>query len=763
MSEQERTRVGDDQTRYLELVREIREHDRRYYVENNPTIADVEYDRLRRELERIEAAHPEWVESESPSFQVGFRLVSPTPPLNRAEKTTEFREFKHPVKMLSLDNVYSKDELLAWHKRVVKGIDGVTPTYVIEPKIDGIGIELVYERGNFVRGGTRGNGEKGDDITVNLRLIPQVPRHLSDPIDLTVRGEIYMDRASLITINEERELTSEAIFKNPRNLTGGLLHLKAGFMLQGDARTEERRRQDELRQRLLGHLRLYVYEIPEGGMSGLQTHWEALEHLRQLGLPVSPDVERIEGEGELLSSIESWRGRREELPFDADGVVIKVNSLPYREQLGVIGQRDALGWKGRAPRWAIAYKFPAQQATTQVRDISFQVSRTGAITPVAVLEPVELSGTTVSNASLHNWYEKVDKVAGSAPAEGRKIKDLCKGDFVFVEKAGEIIPQITRVIIERRPANAVPIELPSECPSCGAPTEHRLNKEAEAGGNKEAKAGGVTLYCSTKDWRRCQGQLIERIVFFAARDNMNLDGLGYERVVALVKAGLVHDPADLYGLDARTLAPVTTETRDPDSGRIRQVRVGEKNAAKILEGLERSKRNDLSRLISALSIPLVGNIFARAVARHFGSLAKLLAAEPIAIETELMAVEGFDKKRATAVAEFFAKEENRTVLAKLRAVGIDPNEPIFASAGPLAGQTFCMTGKLSKPRGQIKREIEAAGGKVVDSVAASTDFLVAGPEGSRSSKRVQADKVGTRVIDEDTLRQMMSGNAGETT
>ncbi|HEX2570830.1 MAG TPA: NAD-dependent DNA ligase LigA [Polyangia bacterium] len=668
-----------DRAAYEALAREILEHDRRYYVDNAPIVTDPEYDRLRKRLERTEAEHPDWVVPWSPTQRVGHEPLS------------AFRKVVREVPMLSLDNTYSEGDLREWHDRVLRGLGpGVLPTYVVEPKIDGIGIELVYEKGVFTLGATRGDGRVGEDVTQNLKTIQVLPLHLPEPIDVTVRGEVYMERAVFVAINREREAAGEEAYMNPRNLTGGTLK-------QLDPRLVARR-----------PLKLFLYEVV--GEVHARTHWEALGWMRRLGFPVWKDIVHAATIDDVLAAIHRWGKRRAELPFDIDGIVIKVDSF---------AQRAELGFTARWPRWAIAYKFPASQATTRVLGLEVNVGRTGAVTPVALLEPVELAGTTVARASLHNW----DLVA---------TKDVRIGDSVVVEKAGEIIPQVVSVLHERRPPDAVPLEPPRVCPSCGAELVRH--------------PGEVALYCP-RDQYGCQGQLEEAITFFAARGNMNIEGLGPKLVAQLVAHGLVQDVADLYRLTVDDL--------------VKLERMAKKSATNIIQAIERSREAPLDRLIAALGIQLIGHVAAQAVAERFGSLEAMLGLAPEALREALLEVPGFAAERASAVAEYFAQPRHREMLGRLRERGVDPRVlQREAASGPLVGKSFVVTGTLSVPRPEMQRRIEAAGGKFQSAVTKATSYVVAGADVG-AAKLEKAKKLGVPVIDEAGLGAMIEGRAGE--
>ncbi|MFO0572666.1 MAG: NAD-dependent DNA ligase LigA [Polyangia bacterium] len=670
----------NSQDDYARLVAEISEHDRRYYVDNDPLIADYEYDQLRTELVRVEAEHPDWVLPDSPSRRVGHTPLS------------SFAKVERAVPMLSLDNTYSEGDLTEFHERVVRGLReaGYTdpPVYVVEPKIDGIGIELRYDRGVFALGATRGDGSVGEDVTANLRTIRSLPLRLNECVDLLVRGEVFMTRKGFEKLNAERAAAGEEPFKNPRNATGGTLK-------QLDSRSVAER-----------PLTILLYEVV-GEVAGVRSHRGLLEHLRRLGLPVSRDISHVEGLKELLQLVESWRARRDAMAFDIDGLVVKVDAL---------AQRQALGFTARAPRWAIAYKFPAQQATTRLKDLEINVGRTGAVTPVALLEPVELAGTTVSRASLHNW----DQVARLG---------LMIGDYVLVEKAGEIIPQIVTVLKERRTADAHrAIEVPTHCPECKTELVRR--------------PGEVALLCPS---RTCPAKLREAIQFFCNRDAMNLDGFGEKLVDALVRAGLVKDVSELFKLSEAEL--------------LKLPRLAKKSADNLLQSVERAKREaTLSRLLTGLGIPHIGWVWAQKIAERFRSLAALMAATPDEVFAALCGLHGFGEERAGAVRDYLADPENRALLERLRGLGLDPVEPESATGGVLCGKTLCVTGTLSVPRGEIKRRIEAAGGKFVSAVTAKTSYLVVGADPGED-KRKAATKNNVPILDEAALESLLKGEA----
>jgi DNA ligase (NAD+) len=670
--------ASDPRTEYLALVDELTEHDRRYYVDANPTISDAEYDARNRRLRALEAEHPDWVVEWSPTRRVGHAPVS------------EFPKVERPVAMLSLDNTYDEDDLRAFFDRVVKGLDGDVPVFSVEPKIDGFGIELSYRGGMLVLGATRGDGRIGEDVTANVRMVKGVALRLREPIDIVVRGEVYMTKQEFAAINAARAEAGEEPFKNPRNTA-------AGSIKQLDPREVAKR-----------PMRTILYEVVDGERYATG-HLASLARLTALGLPVSSHNTRASSWDELLACIHSWRDRRDELAYELDGLVIKVDDF---------AQRAALGTTAKFPRWAIAYKFPARQVTTRLVDIESNIGRTGAVTPVARLEPVDVSGTTVSRASVHNW----DIVARIG---------LGKGDRVLLEKAGEIIPQILGVTEKGEgPAFAAP----THCPSC----QSELVRED----------GRVALLCPNR--LGCPAQQLAAIEFFASRGQMNIDGLGEKVVAQLVEAGLVHDVADLFDLTADKL-----ETLE---------RFGKLSAHNLAAAIARAKADaTFARLLAALGIPNLGGVLARPIAEKYGSLTGLRAAaartEPEALVAELCEIDGIGETIARHVDRFLRDPHVAVVLDKLEARGVDPSQPVRAvTAGPLTGKTLVVTGTLTVPRGDVQKRIEAAGGKVSGSVSKKTSYLVAG-EDTGKSKLEAAQKHGVQVISEAELEQLLTGEA----
>jgi DNA ligase (NAD+) len=591
--------------------------------------------------------------------------------------------------MLSLDNTYGEEDLREFFDRVVKGLDGDVPVFSVEPKIDGFGIELVYTRGVLALGATRGDGRIGEDVTANVRMVRGVALRLREPVDVTVRGEIYMRKDEFARMNEERARLGEELFKNPRNTA-------AGSIKQQDPREVSKRPMHAL-----------LYEVV-GGEQHASGHLASLAWIKRLGLPISAHNASAATWDELIACVHSWQDRRDALPYEVDGLVVKVDDFALR---------GALGTTAKFPRWAIAYKFPARQVTTIVRELENNVGRTGAVTPVAIMDPVELSGTTVSRASLHNWDQVAELQLGA-------------GDRVLLQKAGEIIPEILDVT-ER--ADSPRFAAPSECPSCGA----ALAREE----------GRVALVCPNK--LGCPAQRLGAIEFFASRHQMNIDGLGEKVVAQLVAAGKIADVADLFSLGAGDLAGLD--------------RFAETSAANLVAAIAAAKQAaTFSRLLAALGIANVGSVLAKPIAAKYGKLSALRAAAAAAPSSEafveeLTQIDGIGETIAESIDRFLRDPHAAAVLDKLAARGVDPAEPIVAvTEGPLTGKTLVVTGTLSAPRADVQKKIEAAGGKIAGSVSKKTSYLVAGADVGQA-KLDAAAKHGVAVIDEAALEALLNG------
>jgi DNA ligase (NAD+) len=657
------------------LREQLAYHNYRYYVLDDPEVPDAEYDRLMSELRELEAAHPELVTADSPTQRVS------------GEPSREFGEVVHRVPMLSLDNAFADEDIHNFDRRIRERLDVSAPVaYSCEPKLDGLAVSLTYEDGRLVRGATRGDGVRGEDVTANLRTVKSVPLQLRGtgyPKTLEVRGEVFMSLRGFEAMNRRAAEQGEKVFVNPRNAA-------AGSLRQLDPRVTASR-----------PLEVFFYGVGhvDGGRLP-DRHSEVLARLRDWGLRTSPETRLVQGAEGLLAYYEEMGRRRPQLGYQIDGVVYKVDSLDSQRVLGFVA---------RAPRWAVAHKFPAQEEMTIVRDVEWQVGRTGALTPVARLEPVFVGGVTVTNATLHN----VDEL---------RRKDVHIGDTVIIRRAGDVIPEIVRVIPERRPETARAPDLPSKCPVCNSDVE-RPEGEAIA-----RCTGG--LYCPA--------QRKESLKHFAARRAMDVQGLGDKLIDQLVDAGLVKDAADLYALDESAL--MTLE------------RMGEKSAKKLIESLERSKDTTLPRFLFALGIRDVGEATAVALAEHFGTLESMVGKGADAFEE----VRDVGPVVAQHVASFLAEAHNLKVIDRLRANGIRWPEAKAASAardGALQGQTFVLTGTLTDmPRADAEAFIRSHGGRVSGSVSAKTSYVIAGE--AAGSKLAKAQSLGVAVLTEEEFAAM---------
>lgn len=661
--------------RAADLQQQINYHNYQYYVLDEPEIPDSEYDRLMRELQQLEAEYPALITQDSPTQRVGSQPLK------------SFSEVVHAVPMLSLGNAFSEEDMLDFDARVRKQLGTeASISYAAEPKLDGLAISLRYQRGILMQAATRGDGKRGENVTSNVRTIPSIPLRLLGedwPEVLEVRGEIFMPKKGFDALNHRARSKGEKTFANPRNAA-------AGSLRQLDPSVTATR-----------PLAFYCYGYGEvSGVDLAPTYSGCISVLRDLGIPVSPELAVLQDVNACMDYFGRLGARRDELDYDIDGVVFKVDNLVQQAELGFVS---------RAPRWAIAHKFPAQEALTRVLDVEFQVGRTGAVTPVARLEPVTVGGVTVSNATLHNMDE-VEK------------KDVRTGDTVFVRRAGDVIPEVVRVLKERRPADASSVTLPSRCPVCDSEV---IRTESEA----IARCSGG-LYCSA--------QRKEAIRHFSSRLAMDIEGLGDKLVQQLIDQELVHDPADLYALALDQLAGLE--------------RMGEKSAQNLLNALEASKQTSLSHFLYALGIREVGEATSQALARRFGSLQALQEAD----EESLQQTPDVGPIVAAHVASFFRQQHNREVIDKLLAAGIHWQESEPATSPdqlPLSGKVFVLTGSLSQPRTQIKSKLEDLGAKVTGSVSSKTDYLVAGE--AAGSKLEKARVLGIAILDEAALAQLL--------
>jgi DNA ligase (NAD+) len=655
-------------------LRELIEyHNQRYYVFDEPDIPDVEYDQLLRELQDLEVRYPALITPSSPTQRVG------------AQPLSKFTKVPHALPMLSLDNVFSETELRAFNQRVCTLLDIEQADYVAEPKLDGLAVSLLYEQGELVRAATRGDGTTGEDITLNVRTIESIPLQLMGgdwPQQLEVRGEIYMPRAGFEQLNVQARNKGEKTFANPRNAA-------AGSLRQLDPKVTASR-----------PLAIYCYSVGLASGTLPETHYQTLQKFKDWGLRVSPLVRHVHGVDECLQYYQEIGAQRASLSYDIDGVVYKINRLD---------QQEALGFVARAPRWAIAHKFPAQEALTVLTDVEFQVGRTGALTPVARLEPVEVGGVTVSNATLHN----MDEVAR---------KDVRIGDTVIVRRAGDVIPEVVSVVLTKRPESVRKIVMPVQCPVCGSTV---LRQEGEA----VARCTGG-LYCSA--------QRKEAIKHFVSRRAMDVDGLGDKLVDQLVEKGLVEHVDDLYTLSFDPLVGLE--------------RMAEKSAKNILQSLEKSKATTLARFIYALGIREVGEATARSLAMHFGSLQVISKSD----EEALIAVPDIGPIVAAHIRAFFLEPRNQKIISNLQKAGVhwEENTSILKETLPLKGQVYVLTGTLVEiKRDDAKARLQALGARVSNSVSKKTTAVIAGEKAG--SKLTKAEALGVEIMDELALMTLI--------
>jgi len=660
----------DARRRVEELRSEIRRHERLYYVEDRPELTDAEFDRLMSELAELERLHPDLATPDSPTRRVG------------GEPAEGFATVEHSLPMLSLENAYSWDEAEAWRARLVRALGSEPDGYVAELKIDGLSISLRYEDGVLVRGATRGDGFRGEDVTDNVRTIRTIPLRLGEPETLEVRGEVFYPRSAFGKLNAEREAAGEPLFANPRNAAAGTLRLL-------DSRITARR-----------GLAACLYAIAVAGKLP-PTQSAALERLKALGLPAHPHWKRLPTFADVRSFVEEWGTAREDLDFETDGVVIKVDDRRLQEELGATA---------KSPRWALAYKYPPEDATTVVREISVHVGRTGVLTPVAHFDPIVLAGTTVKRATLHN-YEDLAR------------KDVRVGDTVVVEKGGDVIPKVVRVVTEKRPAESVPFAMPETCPVCGDPVAR--------------EEGEVATRCVNP---ACPAVVREALRHFCSRRAMRIEGLGEKLVDQLVREGLLTDVASIYALTADSLAQLD--------------RWGEKSASNLIAEIEQSRESDLSRLLFALGIRHVGEKAAGTLARRFGSLDALVQAT----EDDLQGVEEVGPNTAAAVVAWFSHPRHRELVERLRGHGVNflSKEPRPAAGGPLAGKTVVITGSLpGVTRDEAARRLEAAGARIAGSVSKKTDYVVAGE--AAGSKLEKAKSLGVETVSWERMLELLEG------
>ena len=662
----------DIQQQIKNLRDELREHNYSYYVLDKPTISDFEFDVKLKQLQELEAKHPEFYDANSPSLRVG------------GEITKNFETVVHEYRMYSLDNSYSKEDLLDWETRIKKMIDGKVQ-YTCELKYDGASISLTYEQGNLVKAVTRGDGTQGDNVTANVKTIKSVPLQLKGdyPEKFDIRGEIVLPFEGFNKMNEERIEIGEEPYRNPRNTASGSLKL------QDSAEVAKR------------PLECLLYSII-GSNIQIKTQFESLEKARQMGFKVPTAAKLVDSIDEVLEFIEYWDVHRHDLPYETDGVVIKVNDLQQQEELG---------YTAKAPRWAIAYKFKAEQVSTRLNEITYQVGRTGAITPVANLEPVELAGTTVKRASLHN-ADQIEKL------------DIRVGDEVFVEKGGEIIPKIIAVDLSKRLQNSQPTKYITECPECNTPL---VRTEGEA-----------QHYCP--NYNGCNPQIIGRIQHFISRKAMDIEGLGGETVALLVNEALINNYSDLYELTKEQVIPLE--------------RMAEKSAENLVNGIETSKQIPFERVLYALGIRYVGETVAKKLARHYKSVDALANATII----DLVTVDEIGIRIAESVVEFFNSDKNQNIIQRLKGFGVQLEisaEKLANQTNKLQGQIFVVSGVFETvSRDELKKLIEDNGGKVSSSISSKTNFVVAG-DNMGPSKKTKAESLNVSIISEFDFLQLI--------
>lgn len=668
--------------RIEELRQQIRYHRYRYYVQDAPVISDAEFDELYRELAELESENPELVTEDSPTQRVG------------AEPSSAFEKVEHPAPILSLSSGHSMEDVSAWRKRLGRliGEDDAELSFVVEPKIDGLTVVLTYEKGRFVQGATRGNGRVGENVTRNLRTVYALPQYIpvdsnagvSVPYRLVVRGEVFFPLDRFEVFNEEQAASGEHIYMNPRNAASGSLR-------QLDPRITAGR-----------PLTLFCYDfIDWDGDDVPDRQWDRLQMLRDMGFPVSEDVSYCESVEEIGELYEEWQERRNEINYEVDGIVIKIDDQPLAAGLGVVGNE---------PRGAMALKFPAQEKLTELHDVVVNVGRTGVLAPAAVLEPVEIGGVIVRNATLHN-FEEIAR------------KDIRIGDTVVVKRAGDVIPYVVGPVVERRDGSERPVEPPERCPSCDAPVTR--------------VPGEVAIYC---DNPACPAQLVRRVEYFVSRGAMDIENFGYQTGELLIAEGLISDVADIYYLQREDLLELEG--------------FQEKKVENLLAGIEASKEQPAERLLTALGIRFVGRVVARVLLDALGSIDALAKAS----QEELETIDGVGPQTAASVVNWFSHERNQALLEKFRQAGLnfttaDEGQEPMDGKKPFEGLVFVVTGTLPNfTRGEARRFIEERGGRVTGSVSGRTDYVVVGED--PGSKLDKAQDLGTTIIDEGELKAM---------
>lgn len=658
--------------RMNELIDIINEADYNYHTLDNPTITDQEYDKYLRELFEIEEAHPEWLREDSPTQHAGGQIID------------SFNKVTHKIPMMSLSDVFSESELISFDERIRK--EGVNPQYMCELKIDGLSVSLLYEKGNLVRGATRGDGTIGEDITHNVKTIKAIPLKLKEPVDIEVRGEIFMNKKTLEELNEKRKEKGEPLLQNCRNAA-------AGSIRQLDSKVAAERKLDN-----------FIYHLPDPEDYGLSTHSEAIEYMRKLGFKINPNNKLVNNINEVIEFIEDKGRIRKDLAYDIDGVVIKVNSITDQKKLG---------YTAKYPKWATAYKFPAEEVLTKLKDIIFTVGRTGQITPNAVLEPVIVAGSTISRATLHNEDYVVEK-------------DLKIGDIVSIRKAGDVIPEVVERKIERRKGTEKEFKMITECPMCHT----KLVK----------KEGQVDYFCPNT---KCPARHVEGLIHFTSRDAMNIDGLGENIMEDFYNFGFIRSIPDIYNLKVHK------------NDLIRLEGYGDKSVSNLLEAIENSKENSLEKLIFALGIPHVGAKTAKILAGKFETMDNF---EKATVE-ELVNIPDVGKIIADSVVEYFNNEENKEIIEKLKEFKLNMNYlgQKVEENELFSGKTFVLTGSLEIfTRDEAKEKIESLGGKTVDSVSKKTSVVIVGA--NPGSKYTKARDLGIEIWTEEEFKDKLNGS-----
>src|SRR5512139_1743157 len=673
--------MPDLKQRLSELRAQVNFHNYRYHVLDDPVISDVEYDRLLNELKRIEAEHPDWITPDSPTQRVGGQV------------SERFAKVPHPARILSLANAFNGDAVRDWYARISKLIPaGHAVQFTVEPKIDGLSVVLHYRDGVFVQGATRGDGTIGEDITPNLRTVRAVPlkipvesksaRKMNVPSSIVVRGEAFIEMQAFEAMNAQIEKEGGKTFANPRNAA-------AGFLRQLNSRVTATR-----------PISLLCYQIVAADGATPHSQFELLNYLNTIGFPTTEIAKRFDSLDEAIAYAESWNDKRDTLPFEADGVVIKIDDLDLQQELGIVG---------KDPRGAIALKFPAREATTLLLDVGVNIGRTGIMAPYAILEPVNVGGVTIERATLHNY----DDIAR---------KDIRSGDRVIVKRSGDVIPYVSGPVVSTRTGREKIIEPPKKCPFCDTPTIRR--------------EGEVAIYCPN---RECPGRLDRAVQFFVSKGAMDIDGLGDKIASQLIETGLIEDVADIYSITRDQLLELEG--------------FAEKKADKLLVSIEASKSRPLDRLIAALGIPHVGSVAAEALAAQFGSIDKFMQAD----EDALTQIEGIGPTIAASIVEWTQRKDHVELVARLKKAGLTTRAERAAldqSGGALSGKTFVITGTLSKPRDEIAAAIKSVGGKVTDSVSKKTDYVVVVE--AAGSKLAKAQQLGITILDEAALNRLLS-------